>query len=420
MALPAAGAGALGKDESMRKFLESAIDAVKYAPWLTLKRLLRWGLVCALLSLAVLGCDSVAHRVGGAVNGRDFFGFWSSVVLAAAGRPDAAYAIGPFRTFEQSTMYPPTMMVLCWPLARLSYVPALLAWVLLGAALCAWSLSRLVGWRMAALATVGTPAAFWNLVSRQNGCFTAVLLFWGLSLIERRPVSAGILLGTLSFKPQLGLLMPVALAAGGHWRAFISATVWVALLVAASVLVLGPEAWISFFHRLDLQRQLIEVAALSWTRMPTVFAMMRLLGAGLAAAYVIQGVSAIAAALAVGALWHGRCPIGIKSAGLAIGIFLATSYIWDYDMVILVFAAAWFAGEAAKTGFQPWEKITTLVLLTLPAVSLGPAKLLGLQTAPILLWLAMAVVLHRGLALPRAKLFRTDQFASQRDGRLPV
>jgi arabinofuranan 3-O-arabinosyltransferase len=265
---------------------------------------------------------------------------------------------------------------------------------------------------MAALATVGTPAAFWNLVSRQNGCFTAVLLFWGLSLIERRPVAAGILLGTLSFKPQLGLLLPVALAAGGHWRACGTAILCGSLLAALSLFVFGPAAWVGFLDRLDLQLRVAELAALSWTRMPTVFALMRLLGANPWAAYLAQGISATAAAAAVGALWHGRCPLGVKSAGLAIGILLATSYIWDYDMVILVFAAAWFAGEAAKTGFQPWEKITTLALLTLPALSLGPAKLLGLQIAPILLWLAMAVVLHRGLALPRARLLRTEPFAS--------
>jgi hypothetical protein len=38
-----------------------------------------------------------------------------------------------------------------------------------------------------------------------------------------------------------------------------------------------------------------------------------------------------------------------------------------------------------------------LVLLTLPALSLVPARLLGLQIAPILLWLVLAVVMRRGL-----------------------
>ena len=404
----------------MRQYIRSAIDLLEYMSWLTRKRLLRWGQVCAVLSIALLACDAVAHREGAAVNGRDFFGFWSSAALAAAGRPDAAYAIGPDRTFEQSTMYPPVMMVLCWPLAQLSYVPALLVWVLVGTALYAWSLSRLVGWRMAALATVGTPAAFWNLVSRQNGYFTAVLVFWGLGLVERRPVFAGILLGTLSFKPQLGLLLPVALAAGGHWRACVAAILCAGLLAAFSMFVFGPAAWIAFLDRVDLQRRVIELAALSWTRMPTVFALMRLLGASLWGAYLAQGISAVAAAAAVGVLWYGRCPLGVKSAGLAVGIFLATSYIWDYDMVILVFAAAWFASEAAKTGFQQWEKITAFALLILPALSFGPAKLLGLQIAPILLWLAMAVILRRGLALPRVKLLGADRFAMPRGDGLSV
>jgi len=80
-----------------------------------------------------------------------------------------------------------------------------------------------------------------------------------------------------------------------------------------------------------------------------------------------------------------------------VATFLVTPYAWFYDAIVLTFAAAWLANEAVKTGFEPWEKITVLVLLTLPALSLGPARLLNLQIAPILLWLTMAVVMRRGL-----------------------
>jgi hypothetical protein len=55
------------------------------------------------------------------------------------------------------------------------------------------SLSRLIGWRMAALATIGAPAAFLNVLTGQNGYFTAVLLGTGLLVLERRPTLAGIL-----------------------------------------------------------------------------------------------------------------------------------------------------------------------------------------------------------------------------------
>ena len=40
---------------------------------------------------------------------------------------------------------------------------------------------------------------------------------------ERRPVLAGLLIGCLTWKPQFGILLPVALAASNRWRAFASA-----------------------------------------------------------------------------------------------------------------------------------------------------------------------------------------------------
>jgi len=46
----------------------------------------------------------------------------------------------------------------------------------------------------------------------------AIALYGG-ELLERRPLLAGGLLGLLIYKPQLGLLIPVALVAGRHWRA---------------------------------------------------------------------------------------------------------------------------------------------------------------------------------------------------------
>jgi Glycosyltransferase family 87 len=357
----------------MRQYFCRGVRALEYAPWLTRARLLGWGKICAALSIGLIVFDAIAHPVAGLLSGRDFFDFWSNAALAAAGRPDTVYTAGPHHSLDQSLTYPPVVLLLLWPFAQLPYRAALLVWVLLGAGLFAWSLARLVGWPMAALAMIGAPAAFWNLLSGQNGYFTAALLGSGLMLIGRRPVVAGVLLGTLCYKPQFGVLLPIALAAGGYWRAFGAAAVWVALLVAASIVRFGPDTWIDFFHRMDLQRQLMEFAVLSWARMPTVFAMMRLLGAGLLAAYLAQAVSAIAAAIAVGALWRSSCALEVKAAGLAVAVFLATPHAWDYDTLVLVFAAAWLAAAAAATGFEPREKIAVLVLLSLPALSLIPA-----------------------------------------------
>lgn len=389
----------------MRQHIKSAANVLREARWLTRDCLLRCGAFCAFVTLGMVALDVASHPLPGLTDaigvhaGRDFIGFWSNALLAAAGRPEAAYVVGPHRVVDQALPYPPIVLMLCWPLAGLSYGHALLVWGGVGLALCVWSLSRLVGWEMAVFAALGAPAAFINIFIEQNGYYTAVLLAWGLMLVDRRPVVAGMLLGMLCYKPHFGILVPVALLAGRHWQAVAAAAATVLALVALSVILLGPDTWIGFFDRLPLQGQVLEFRAAAWSWMPSVFAMMRLLGASSPAAYLVQGISAIGAAAAVAVLWHGRCPLGVKSAGLVIATFLATPYAWDYDLVVLVFAAAWLGNEGTKTGFRPWERIAAFVLLTLPALSLPAAELLDLQIAPILMWLALAAVMRRGLDL---------------------
>jgi hypothetical protein len=226
-------------------------------------------------------------------------------------------------------------------------------------------------------------------------------------------------LGLLCSKPQLGVLLPVALVAGRQWRALAAVAAWAILLLAASTILLGPDAWLGFFDQMVLERRLLQFGSSTWAGMPTVFVLMRMAGADLTAAYLMQGVSAISAAAAVVLLWYRRSPFGVKSAGLAVGVFLVTPHAYYYDMIILVFAAAWLANEAVKTGFLPWEKIAILSLLVLPALSLLPA-LAGFQIGPILLWLTMAVILRRGLAYPSPGFARTSSFALPHGSRSPV
>lgn len=64
-------------------------------------------------------------------------------------------------------------------------------------------------------------------------------------LLERSALLAGILFGLLTFKPQLGVLLPLALLAGRQWRAFIAAAATAAVLFAASVILFGANVWLA-------------------------------------------------------------------------------------------------------------------------------------------------------------------------------
>ena len=388
----------------VQDLLGRAVSVFSEARWLTRERLLLAGAMCAFFWAGVLALDFAACFDGPGLTdthgehlGRDFVQFWSYARLAAAGKPAAAYVLHPHQTIDHVFAYPPIVMLLCRPLADLSYAPAVLVWGGLGFALFTFTLSRLVGWEMAAFAAVGTPSAAFNIFLQQTGYYTAVLLGGGLLLLERRPTVAGIVLGMLWCKPQLGILLLPALIAGRYWRTLVAAGLTAFGLTAASVIFYGFDAWIGFFDHMPLLSRWIASTAPPWWWMPTVFSMMRLIGASIPFAYTFQGLSAISAAIAVAILWRGDGPIGVKSAGLVIATFLATSYAWAYDALALTFAAAWLANDAVKTGFRPWEKTCVLVLLTLPALAAISVRLSGLQLGPILLWLALVVVMQRGL-----------------------
>lgn len=391
-----------------------SLDFLRYAPFLTRDRAWRCALVFAVISLAMLRWDAALHVSAGITNdagehiARDFINYWSGARLAADGRAAIAYDTTAYHDYQRSLVgpaseskmysYPPVAMLLTLPLAALGFVPALVLWLVLGPALCALLLVRRLGGSLAVLAAIGTPAAFLNALSGQNGQFTAALLAGGLMMCDRAPVLAGILFGMLSYEPQIALLLPLALIAGRRWLVLAAAAATVACLVAVSAWLFGIEAWAGFLRQTALQRLAMEYGDSFWHRTPTVFAALRLLGASLATSYALQAASAVLAAIATIIVWRRRGSLSLKSATLAVAIFLATPYAWDYDMVVLTFVAMWLAEDARRTGFLAWEKLAMALLLVMP-LGFSIAKAYGLQLGPLVLWTMLALLVRRSLSL---------------------
>ena len=57
---------------------------------------------------------------------------------------------------------------------------------------------------------------------------------------------AGLVIGLLTIKPQLGVLIPLALIAGRYWRAIAGAVLSSALLAALAYALFGIETWRAF------------------------------------------------------------------------------------------------------------------------------------------------------------------------------
>lgn len=235
--------------------------------------------------------------------------------------------------------YPPTFLLTTVPFAWLGLVPAYIAFLAVTIGLYVLSLKLVTrDWSIAALSAVAGGGAYFSLLYVQNGFLTAALLTAGLSLLPTRPRLAGVCLGLLTIKPQLGILIPFALALAGYWRTFGWAAGTALILAVVAELALGPGIWAAFLSSSSQTAGFLEAGSL-WFKMQSPFAF-GLPFFGSTAAYAVHFV--VAAAVAWTVIWIWRNPGNspwLKGATLIAGSLLMSPYLFAYDAVMLTAAA---------------------------------------------------------------------------------
>src|SRR2546430_4551245 len=143
--------------------------------------------------------------------------------------------------FLSPALSPPTLAWFVAPFAALPFAAGYALWnvVLVASLLVTWWLtaprsSRLI--RLGHLAfALALPSIAFGLLLGQVVIVVAaaVSICWWL-LRYKRPFAAGLALCLIALKPQLALMVPVALLVGGQWRVFLGwATGSLAMLAAA-------------------------------------------------------------------------------------------------------------------------------------------------------------------------------------------
>ena len=352
------------------------------------------------------------HLTNGALRpfGDDFINYWSGAYLAWHGRAAEIYDPATFHIFQESVVgapiqgyhysYPPVLLLMTAPLAVLPYVPGLALWLMSGWYAFYRALRLALPGRGALLIALSTPAVFINAIGGQNGTWTAALFGFGLGLIEKRPALAGGLLGLMIYKPQFGLLVPVALLAGRHWRVFVFAGLSATALVAISLLWPGLSLWPDYLRNLGVLRQIVlEDGTGVWHRFVSVFVAARRLGAPVDVAYAIQALTGAVALFAVAAVWWRKdAPLNVKFAVLLAATCLTTPYLQDYDMVFGTLIVVWLW---QAPGYERAMPIAAGLLLTLPLVAAALANITGLCLGPLFIApifvLAVRIGLQRNL-----------------------
>ena len=366
--------------------------------WLTARRLRAHASILALCLWSIylwsLATPGLRDRTGN-LKGTDFLHFYVLGSLAAEHRGADLYdmtaqnAVVARRVPEAKglrylPLYPPQVSLFFMPLAHLSYGWALGLW---------WTISSVVYgvccfsiWRacpnlhnhgsLVLIAAVAFPGFFhliaWGQTSALAlGCFT--LMYFQLR--SGRDLMAGLALGCLIFKPQLGIAAAVIFVSLGAWKivggAIVSA--FAQLGVAALFYGMAPlRQWVSALAHVGSVLPWLEPRPYQTYSLRTFWSML-IGGPDLARALWLLSTIAMLG-ITIG-IWKStpRVPLALRYPSLLMTTVLVAPHLTVYDFVILAPAflllADWMAGQVAKA--RP-QSLGTLVYLVYTLPLLGP------------------------------------------------
>lgn len=307
------------------------------------------------------------------------------VELVPASAPDAFIPI-----------YPPQAALVFAPLAWLSFPHAAIAWALVTIAVYAFvvyvasaCVRRDGHGGLIAAAAAGFPP-FWNLVL--HGQSTTIPLFafaaaWML-LERRREFRAGLALGLIAIKPQLGLVVAVVVLASRNLPLLAGIVLSVAVQLLLSMAVFGPGVIADYVGVLQRMPELTTLLEPKPYQLHSIRAVTNLLPSWLGLSlWLVTG--AVVTGYTV-RLWRGSQPLAIRIGALVLATVLVCPHLTIYDatllaLPLLLFACPALGGSvASRLGSSYYLLYLTLLVPT--------AALIGIQLSVfVMIWIFWTV-----------------------------
>ncbi len=247
-------------------------------------------------------------------------------------------------------LYPPQVSIFFAPLATLPYSAALVTWLVLSSVLyglCCYALWRTClhlrneGWTVLLLA-LAFPGFFqliaWGQASALAlACFTAAYLF----LRDEHPFLAGLALGSLIFKPQLGIALAFVFAYTRAWRVIAGGILSAIAQLSVAVLYYGAEslrAWLRVMSSVVYNVPAVEPRPYQTLSLRTFWTML-IPGRALPFALYIVSASLILGWTAK--VWDSSgtrrpvLPLALRYSSLLVASVLVAPHLLVYDVAIL-------------------------------------------------------------------------------------
>src|ERR1700758_14300 len=326
--------------------------------WITSKRLRTHALLLAIalwgIYIWTISNPGLRDRNGN-LKGTDFLHFYTLGSVALAHHGDELFDIGAQASLAARRvpdasgirylpLYPPQVSLLFAPFAVLSYGWALALWWICTALVywgcCYWTwrscpnLNHSAG--IVGLAALAFPAFFHLIAWGQTSaialaCFTAAFFL----LRDEREFAAGLALGCLIFKPQLGLAAGILFIFVRRWKIVSGASVSAAAQIALAVLYYGTgpfRVWFKTLWNIPALLPSFEPRPHQTHCLRTFWSMLvpwneLSLGLYLASAAVVVGGTI--------AIWKSRESFSLKFSSLLLATVLISPHLTVYDVVIL-------------------------------------------------------------------------------------
>ena len=249
-----------------------------------------------------------------------------------------------------------------------------------------------------ALLAVAFPAFFHLIAWGQTSavalaCFALMFFF----LRDRREFLAGLALGCLIFKPQLGLAAAVVFVSLGAWRTVLGAALSSATQLSVGVLYYGTEPlrrWFLMLRNMGAMLPSLEPKVYQTHSLRTFWSML-LPWAG--ASFIFYVVSAAVVLSLTIACWKrgSAVPLALRYSVLLLASVLVAPHLTVYDLVILapafILLADWLV-EQPVTQSTWWMGTLLYLIYMLPL--LGPfarwthvqLSVVAMAAAVFLLW----------------------------------
>jgi alpha-1,2-mannosyltransferase len=326
--------------------------------WLTAKRLRAHGLVLALtlwcLYAWTLATPGLRDRNAN-LKGTDFLHFYTLGSLAIERRGadlyniDAQAALAARRVpaaagIRYLPLYPPQVSVLFAPFAYLSYPWALALWWLCSASI--YAICCYVVWRSClhlrqhgvtvAILAAGFPG-FFNLIAWGQTSALALACFTIFFFLMRnnRDFVAGLVLGCLIFKPQLGLAAGALFLLIGAWKIVLGAILSALAQLSIGVLYYGMaplRTWFSTLGNVRTVSTLLEPKPYQTHCLRTFWSMLIPWSSVSITLYVISAAVLMAWTILV---WKRSQEWALRLSALLLATVLVAPHLTVYDLVIL-------------------------------------------------------------------------------------